>query len=229
MSIETLEQQDHIEDEVYEKLKKAIYRRHIRPSSKLVEGTIAERMGVSRTPVRAAFKKLEQEGFLKIVPKKGAFVVQPTIEEIHQAFAVRILLEQETAFLAAQHIEEEQIQTFLALLEEEKSLFVARDLENYYHFNDNFHYRIAELSGNQVLYQYVQNIVSRTTIFLLLFDPFFQMEINPSIDEHLNIVKALEAKNPEGCRQAMREHLLSALHGMKLEEMAESSEGNIFF
>ena len=229
MQQESPESKDHMEEEIYRRLKEAIYRRHIRPSSKLAEETIAQRLGVSRTPVRAAFKKLAHEGFVKIIPKKGTFVIQPTLEEIQQAFAVRILLEEETAFWAAQKIRDDEIPVFHALLEEEKALFAARDLENYYHFNDDFHYRIARLSGNPILYQFVRTIVSRTTIFLLLFDPFFQMEINPSIDEHLHIVEALAAKDPEACRRAMGQHLRSALEGMKLEEMAESSEANLFF
>ncbi len=221
-------EQLRMEEEVYHRLKSAIYRRHIRPSSKLAEAVIAEKLGVSRTPVRAAFKKLEHEGFLKIVPKKGAFVVQPTLEEIHEAFAVRILLEGRTANLAAQNITQAEINTLEVLLEEEKALFAVRDLENYYHFNDSFHFLIARLAGNQLLYQYVKDVVSKTTIFLLLFDPFFQMEINPSIDEHLHIVQALQKKDAAACQQAMEEHLSSALAGMKLEEMAESNEENIF-
>lgn len=213
-----------MEDFVYAKLKSAIYKRYIRPGSQLVEASIAEQLGVSRTPVRGAIKKLVYEGFVQVVANKGAFVLKPTLQEIKEAFLVRTQLEKTSAYLAAQHIKPAQIKKLYSLIEEEKAIFAKRDLSNYYKMNDSFHFTIAKSAENNILLQYVQDIVSRTNVYLILFDPFYQMEINLSCDEHIRITKALENRDAGGAEEAMAKHLSSALHEMKLEESTQPDD-----
>ncbi len=218
-----------MEEFVYERLKNAIYKRFVRPNSQLVESTIAEQLGVSRTPVRAAIKKLVYQGFVQLHPNKGAFVIKPTIAEIKQTFEVRMNLEEMSASLAATRITEIELEYLGNLIEEEKKIFQQRDLDNYYRFNDEFHFKIAEISGNKILEQYVGDIISRTNIYLILFDPFYQMLINPSIEEHLIIVEALQSRSPKRAKEAINVHLDSALKGMNLEEVEENIPEDYLF
>lgn len=226
---EIREKKLNMEELVYEKLKNAIYKRFIRPNSQLVESAIAEQLGVSRTPVRAAIKKLVYQGFVQLHPNKGAFVIKPTIAEIKQTFEVRVQLEEMSASLAAINITGVELEYLKNLIEEEKKIFQKRDLDNYYKFNDEFHLKIAETSGNKILIQYVGDIISKTNIYLILFDPFYQMLINPSIEEHLMIVEALQSKTSDKAKEAIKIHLNSALKGMNLEEVEENMPQDYLF
>ncbi len=225
----TKEKTVSMDDLVYQKLKTAIAKRYIRPNSQLVETTIAEQLGVSRTPVRAALKRMVYDGFVQMIPNKGAFVVNPSIEEIHNAFVVRSCLEQKSAYLAAQNFKPEMMQDFQAMIEEEKRISEARDVEEYYSLNDQFHFKIAEISGNPMLSQYVRDIVSRTNIFLVLFDPFFQIEVFTCINEHQEIITALQNKEPEACAHAMEVHLRCTLEEMNLEEIGEKIPNDFLY
>ncbi len=210
-----------MDEAVYQKLKTALAKRYIRPNSQLVETTIAEQLGVSRTPVRAALKRMVYDGFVQMIPNKGAFVVNPSIDEIHNAFVVRSCLEQKSAYLAAQNFTKAMMPDFSEMIAEEKRISEARDVDEYYSLNDKFHFKIAEISANPMLNQYVQEIISRTNIFLVLFDPFFQIEVFTCINEHQDIINALQNNDSEGCAKAMEKHLRCTLEEMNLAEIGE--------
>jgi DNA-binding GntR family transcriptional regulator len=204
---------------VYLKLKQAIAKRYIRQGSKLVEGTIARQIGVSRTPVRAAIKRLQLEGFADFIPNKGAVVIRPTLPEIEQTFAVRAHLEKMAAALCAPIISKGQIDELLRLIEKEKEIFDVRNLDEYYVVNTEFHLKIAEASGNQVLCTYVNQLLERTKIYLFLFDPFFKFVINPSAAEHLAIVEALARHDSREASKAIENHIKSALVEMETNDL----------
>ncbi|MEH7347518.1 GntR family transcriptional regulator [Gottfriedia acidiceleris] len=211
-------QKSNMEELVYTKIKLSIYNRFIRPGSQLVEAAIAKKLNVSRTPVRAAIKKLEHEGYVQVTPNRGAFVIKPTAEEMKDAYSVRLLLEKQSAGLAAERISKEDIEKLYNLIDEEKRTFDHRDTDSYYKMNDSFHSIIAEASQNKLLLEYVKDIVSRTTIYVVLFDPLDTLKINPSIEEHISIVKALESRDKIEAEKAMEIHLTSVITGLKLED-----------
>lgn len=204
---------------VYQKLKQAILKRYIKQGAKLVEDTIARQTGFSRTPVRAAIKRLEVEGLANFIPNKGAMVIEPTIQEIEQAFAVRAHLEKMAAELAAKTISKTQIAKLRLLIKQEKQAFDKRNLDDYYVVNAAFHLEIAETSDNKVLYYYIEQLLERTQIYLILFDPFFKFVINPSASEHRAIVDALAAHDSKKAGRAMEKHLKSALVEMETKEL----------
>jgi len=212
-------QKKNAEARVYQKLKHAITKRYIKQGSKLVEDAIARQIGVSRTPVRAAIKRLELEGFADFVPNKGAVVIKPTLAEIEQTFAVRAHMEKMGADLAARTINEKQVAELHRLVEEEKKVFDARRLDDYYQVNAAFHLKIAEAGGNGVLYQYIEQLLERTKIHLILFDPFFKFVVNPSAAEHSAIVAALAAHDPHRAVLAIEAHLKSALKELDTQEL----------
>ncbi|MDR6998840.1 GntR family transcriptional regulator [Neobacillus niacini] len=223
MSQESI-QKANMEELVYKKIKLSIYKRFIRPGSQLVEAAIAKKLNVSRTPVRAAIKKLEHDGFVQVTPNRGAFVIKPTAEEMKDAYSVRLLLEKQSAGLAAERISKEHIEKLYKLINEEERTFDHRDTDNYYKMNDSFHLIIAEASQNKLLLEYVKDIVSRTTIYVILFDPLDTLEFNPSIEEHIAIVKALESGDKLEAEKAMEKHLNSVIAGLKLEDSGANED-----
>lgn len=213
----TFDNKMNMEEMVYSKIKSSIYKKYIRPGSQLVETKIADQLGVSRTPVRGAIRRLTSEGYVQNIPNRGAFLIKPTLEEIISVYSVRIQLERMAAKLAAQNISSAYIKRLYDLVEEEKQIFDLRDPSSYYKVNDSFHSIISEATQNHVLHYYVMDIVNRASIYSILFEPLHKTEINQSEEEHLEIAKALEKRDPKQAEDAMVNHLVSSLEAMKLE------------
>lgn len=207
------------EDAVYQKIKNAIRKRYIRQGSQLVEGSLALKLGVSRTPVRSAIKRLEAEGLVNSIPNRGAFVITPTLQEIEETFFVRGHLEQMAARLAATIITPGQIATLEELIEREHEVFNEHDFDEYYIVNDTFHHKIAEFSGNGVLTSYVAELLDRTRIFLILFDPFSKLSLSPSLEDHKAIITALAEHNPDRAAEAVTIHIRSSVNDLETVEL----------
>lgn len=209
------------EDSVYQKLKTAIRKRYIKQGSQLVEVTLAQKLGVSRTPVRSAIKKLEAEGLVNSIPNRGAFVITPTKQEIEETFLVRAELECMAVGLATKNCTAAFIDELNEYVEFESSIFDKNNLDKYYAANDSFHLRIAEMSGNNVLSSYVKDLLDRTRIYLILYDPFYQIEYSPTT-EHRDIIKGIESGDPQVACAAVRAHINSSILGLQaVGEMPE--------
>jgi len=202
------------ENSVYKKLKTAIRKRYIRQGSQLVEVALAQQLGVSRTPVRSAIKRLEAEGLVNSIPNRGAFVITPTQREIKETFLVRAQLELMAIQLTIQNITPTQIRELQDLVLQETTIFDKNNLDEYYEANDALHLKIAEFSGNNVLYSYINDLLDRTRIFLILYDPFYKIEYCPT-KEHETIVDAIANHDPERACTAIREHINSSINGLE--------------
>lgn len=207
------------EDFVYSKLKDAIFKRHIRPDTRLVESKIAEQLGVSRTPVRGAIKKLAHDGFVKLSNNRGASIVKPTIKEIYDTFAVRAHLEKMAAAKAIEHVTRKDIIKLEDFLSIEIDTFEKRDIGIYYNLNYDFHICIADISQNTVLKDCLGSIINKSHIYLILYENFYQLKYNPSYDEHNKIIEAIKEKNMKKCEDAIDIHFKTTLEGLKLEEV----------
>lgn len=207
------------EDAVYQKIKNAIRKRYIKQGSQLVEGSLAQKLGVSRTPIRSAIKRLEAEGLVNAIPNRGAFVITPTLKEIEETFLVRGHLEQMAARLTAEKITPGQLAILNDLIEQEESVFNQHNFDDYYIVNDTFHHKIAEFSDNNVLTSYVTTLLDRTRIFLILFDPFSKLSISPSLKDHQRIIEALEQHDQEGAAQAVARHIRSSIDNLEAVEV----------
>ena len=199
---------------VYQKLKTAIRKRYIKQGSQLVEIALANKLGVSRTPVRSAIKRLESEGLVHSIPNRGAFVITPTQKEISETFLVRAQLEKMATRLTAESITDIQKKALIKLLRDEEQVFDQNNPDKYYEANDNLHLKIAEYSGNLVLYNYVKELLDRTRIYLILYDPFFKFEYSPTT-EHQAIVNAIIVHNPDLACEALENHINSSISGLE--------------
>ncbi len=204
------------EDFIYKKLKNAIIKGYIKQGTKLVETAIAKQIKVSRTPIRAAIRRLTYEGFATYETNKGASVIKPTLEEIKETFFVRQQLEKAAVRLAAVNIMPAQIDQLQSYLDEEIRIFKNRNLDEYYRINDSIHILIAKAAGNNIMVRYIEELINRTKIYLILYDPFQTMPFNPSIHEHQKIVDALKVKDPSSAEKSMGIHLQSAYKGMEI-------------
>ena len=202
-------------DYAYQELRHKIITKQLKPGQRLPEVNIAVQMGVSRTPVREALRRLASEGLVIIIPNSGARLEAPTAREIEDTFLVRDQLETLAIRLAAERIGDRHLRRLEEAMIEEGRAIEEKDLEKYLEVNEAFHKAIADASGNRVLAEYVENILARTNAYIVFYDPFYQLETMPSIDAHREILVALRHHDAEKCVKLLRGHLQEAIMGLR--------------
>lgn len=192
---------------IVEALTRAIVEHRLLPGSKLAEQKLADHFGVSRTLVRQALFQLAQNRLIKLEPARGAFVAAPSVEEAQQVFAVRRMLESEMTRAFVQQVTPEQIASLQAHIQQERAAVVQEDVPGRTELLGDFHVRMAELMGNQVLAQILGELISRCALITLMYQSRHAAE--HSSDEHEAIVSALAAKDAEAAVRLMNEHLVN--------------------
>ena len=211
----------NLENLAYDKIKVAISKGYIKKGSKLKEVALAKSLNMSRATVKGAIKRLVYKGLAEHEPNKGVSVVNPSLEDIKESFQVRVQLEKMSTRLAAVNLGTEDLSELHKLIQDEKTVFKARKLDQYYDINNAFHLKIAEKSGNRVLVHYIKELLQKTTIYLILFDPFYLLlaSNNPSPHEHQKIVQWLEKKDGEQAGISMKNHLENSMSGIDLKRL----------
>lgn len=203
---------------MYRELKRRIFLKELRPGQRLPEESLAKTLSVSRTPVREALRMLANEGLVNLAPNTGARLASPTLEEMKEGFDLREHLERLTARRAARYITPLQICMLDEAMTEEELIFRSRDLERYLEVNIRFHRIIAESARNRILAEYVGNILSRTYVYMVFFESFFDFDTNPSLDEHREIVRALSDHNEDLTEALMIRHIRLSMETLKKPE-----------
>ena len=197
-----------LRDVVFETLRDAIIQGQLRPGERLMEIQLAEEMGVSRTPVREALRKLELEGLIVMIPRKGAYVAGISVKDIVDVFEVRAALESLAAGLAAERITEqelEELERALVQISEASS----SNLDAVVLTDTNFHEIIYRASRNQRLTQLITNLQEQIQRFRTtsLAQPG---RTKTAIEEHRKIVEAISERNVELAQALAREHIENA-------------------
>ena len=191
---------------IVESLTRAIVEHRLHPGTKLAEQKLADHFGVSRTLVRQALFQLSQNRLIKLEPARGAFVAAPSVEEAKQVFAVRRMLEAEMARAFARSSTPARIKALREHVAQEKLAVQQEDVPSRTELLGDFHVRMAELMGNQVLAELLSELISRCALITLMYQSTHAAE--HSNDEHADIVKALAAKDEELAVRLMNEHLM---------------------
>ena len=201
------------EELAYEKVKRAIMLRRLLPGQRVTEEWVSEEIKMSRTPIRAAFKRLGNEGLLEVVPHRGAFVYSPSDKEIADVFHLRVVLESYAARLAVPIVTRENVHDMEKLLAEEKQAYEAKDFEEFMRVNGLIHAYPAQLSKNKFLLQQVETLNQWSDCYLILKDEFYTVPIEEvkSIPEHQCMLNAFQGGDIEGMTDAIEAHLQSTL------------------
>lgn len=202
-------------DRAYRSIKAGIVEGRYPPGAPLSEVVLAREHGMSRTPVREGLARLWQEHYLDRVIGHGYFVARVTVQSIHETFAVRRLLEGDSAAQAARAATPEEIQELrrLAVLPQTLPADVRRsrndapaEYRNAEAANVRFHMAIAAAARNGLAMELIERCLAQVDRFMSLgvnFGPFQE----GATDAHLAIVDAIERRDPEGARTRMEEHL----------------------
>lgn len=202
-----------VEQIVFERLRLAILHRELAPGTQLVEMNISSKMNVSRTPVRNAIQKLSAQGLVDIIPNRGAFVVNPTMDEVIQAYTLRRELETMAAKLAIEAFIPADFEAMKSCIENEKVALANKDINGYLTANKEFHTNITSKCGNRFLNEFIETLLDKTDIYLILFDSYF--DEGPfsakSPEEHTLIMEALQKGNMTEVDSLLHEHFEQAI------------------
>ncbi|MDR6266618.1 MULTISPECIES: GntR family transcriptional regulator [Rhodobacterales] len=193
---------------VYDSLRQAIIEQALKPGVKLPEDSIGDTFSVSRTTVRSALVRLDAEGLVDLQPNRGASVAVPTIEEAHDIFEMRQCLEREVMQRLCKMDSKPIIKALKAHLAEEKK-YLHVDTTRSIRLAGEFHILLAELTGSKILANYVNEIVSRCSLVLARFAQAHSAKCG--LDEHTEIIAAIEAGDAERAIAQMHTHL----HGVQ--------------
>ncbi|WEY41068.1 GntR family transcriptional regulator [Paraburkholderia sp. SUR17] len=199
-----------LRDQAYAMLRQAIADADIYQSHdeiRLDERELSEKLGVSRTPVREAMTLLEQEGFLRMVPRRGIYIVRKSKREIVEMIQMWAALESMAARLATLHASDGEIAKLRHMFDDFRDTTPAEHIEEYSDANIAFHQAIVELSKSQIILDTIKNIfihvraIRRMTISQ-------SDRASRSIVDHLRIIEALEKRDTELAEKLVRQHSL---------------------
>lgn len=183
-----------LSQKIFEEIETRIVQRGYPPGSHLAEDNIAAELGVSRTPVREAFRMLSRAGWLDIQPHSGAYVRNPTIDEVRQVFEVRQTLEDRAARLAARNITTPEIKELRSIIERGWKQVAKNDAKQITVLNSAFHATIAEAGRNQILARLLEDLGKQVQWH---FSAVATIRGENSWREHEQILAAIEGGEAE--------------------------------
>lgn len=192
--------------DAYDLVLDAIDKGEYRPGDRLVEAELAERFGVSRTPIREAFQRLETQG---VLARDGRSLIVASLnhDQIGELYVLRAELEALAARLAAQHATPEEIRVLFSMIDEDQALMDKPDLMS--RANKRFHRQLHLASHNRYLVQQLEAV--HRSMALMSFTTFqAEGRAEVALDEHRAIVEAIAARDGAAADAAIRGHISSA-------------------
>ncbi len=191
-------------------IRDAIVRAELPPGAKLSENELADRFGVSRTPIREALGRLRDDRLVQVVPQLGTYVARISIQAISDAQFIREALECAAIRPAAEQAGEEDVAALEENLRSQERVRESGDLDAWYLLDDAYHRYLCDLSGHQAVWPVSERAKSHLNRLrrLSLSLPDYMPEM---VVEHREIATAVGARDPDGAERALRHHLRMVL------------------
>jgi len=209
--------QEELSERVYRAIKDMILRNRLTSGEKLNQERLAQRLGVSRTPLLTAFSKLEQEMLVELIPRRGAFVKKLSKKEFEDLYDIRMRLESLAAYEAAMRRTGRQLVELEKNFREFEKLVSGEPNRNIRKADYDFHMAIMKMSANALLYRMMSsfNIIIMSNLEGLLKDAQI------SLEEHRRIYSSIENHDSKQAEREMYRHIEGArknLSKMKLSQ-----------
>jgi DNA-binding GntR family transcriptional regulator len=206
-------------DVIFHRILGAILEHRLPPGTKLGEERLAAVFGVSRTQVRQALARLTHDRIVTLVANRGAFVSSPTVEEAHEVFEARRLIEPDLVRRVAAKASAADVQTLREHVALESAARRANDKRAIIRLSGDFHQIIADMAGNSFLARTMRELESLTCLVIILYDA-------PDVpscpyDEHSGIIDAIEGRDPDRASALMLDHLDHVEHSLDLSPPGE--------
>lgn len=202
-----------LDEQVAHQIRQMIHQGDLERGAKINEKELCATMGVSRTPVREALRMLSSEGLIELIPHKGAFVSEPSLEDIRNVFEVLSVLEGMCARLSTERMTGERLERIESLHRELESSYEKLDHESYLDANVRYHALLQEFTGNRILDDVVSGLRQRTLLYRYqqLYEP---ERFEQSILEHRELLEAFRRKDPEAAKKCMKQHLMNQCNAL---------------
>ena len=202
-------------ERIVQAITQAIAERRLMPGTKLTEAKLCEIFKVSRTLVRQALNQLSRDHLVTLLPERGAFVAEPSIEEAQQVFDVRSMLETMIVRDLSKNITAAQIKELKAHLSAERKALRSNNVAERTRLLGDFHMVLANMQSNEVLRQILSDLLLRSSLIALMYQSSQSAE--ESHAEHAQLVKALEARDTPAVTRQMKQHLHHVERNLQLE------------
>lgn len=193
-----------VTDQIFELLYSRVVNLTLPPGAKLSEAEMAAQMGVSRQPVRDAFWRLSQLGFIQIRPQRATTITPISTEAVMQAYFIRSALEDATMRAAALRLTPDTWDALELLIDQQEAAGLADDRAAFHALDDQFHHDICAASGLEFVWTLVRDNkghMDRARYLSLSYG------VSTAYIEHRQILAALRARDPEAAAAAVRNHL----------------------
>ena len=203
-----------LKEHIYSVLKHGITSMNVYTESaelRLDERRMSEQLGISRTPLREALARLEQEGFVDIQPRRGVYIRRKSLEEVLEMITAWAALESMAARIATARASNEEIASLRAMVAAYNPDAARANLDEYSEANIQFHQRILQLSKCKLL----KDIADGLFVHMRMVRNRAMVErdrVQRSVVDHIGIIEAIETRNPDLAERLVREHTMS-LHG----------------
>jgi phosphonate utilization transcriptional regulator len=191
---------------VQQEIERSILSGEMEPGAKLIEATLAEKLGVSRGPVREAFRMLEEAGLVRQEKNRGVFVRHIPLDEAMEIFEMRAMMDEAVGRKLAVSATTEQLRAMRAMVDAMERTVKAGDVDAYHLLNLQFHDRLVDYSGNRKLIALYRKLINELSLFrrMNLSDG---KQLPQSAQEHRAILKAIASGDPDVAGRAMRAHV----------------------
>jgi DNA-binding GntR family transcriptional regulator len=211
---------ESLDDKIYARLKALITERRLRPGDRILQDRLAREMGVSRTPLVNALKRLAQERLVEWVSRRGIYIKRFTKRQMARLFEVREALEGLSARLAASRISRAEVDELTEMF---RSLDVSPTpaaVRKYVERDRYFHWRLVEIAGNEPLAHAMESV---NMMFFAWQDGLVRPAAE-TVKEHFAILEALRRRDPEGSEASMRLHIRRSVERLEKEAAEEEAQ-----
>ncbi|WP_250499367.1 GntR family transcriptional regulator [Caballeronia sp. GAWG1-5s-s] len=192
-------------ESIAENIRAAILEHRLAPGAKLTEAQLCEVFDVKRGPVRQALSQLAGERLVDLEPNRGAFVASPSLQEVHDVFEMRRIVELAVVERICKGHGTRRLKSIGATIGRERRAFENRDFSAWIRLSGEFHTELAALTGNAVLCDCLSGLVARSTLISALYESLGKSSC--SFEDHEAILAALDAGDAAKAADLMAQHL----------------------
>jgi len=196
-------------------IRKLIFDRALKPGERIDEQALARDLGISRTPLREALKVLQNEGLVKLVPRRGCFVAKLTERDVEEIYAMIGLLESACAAHAAERATPAEIAKLRRITQRMTESAAARNYKRYFEANLAAHAAVLEIAGNRWQKSVIEYLRGLCRLWPYVSVGNIPGRLEESLREHEELCAAIEAHDAERARDVMRRHVLHTLDALK--------------
>ncbi len=213
---------EHSVEEIAEKISVAILEHRLAPGTKLGEDRLATIFGANRPKIREVLARLAHEQVVELIPQRGAFVAKPTVEQAHDVFEARRLIEPGIVRRLIENPDAQKVQRLQLHLKQEAEARQREDTRAIVRLSGEFHVLLAELAGNTALARIMRELSTLTCLIISLYDA--PTATSCRADEHEELVAAIQRADAKQAATLMLHHLDHIQQSLNLDRASEEAD-----